>query len=250
MRNYRNLPRDAAANADERSSSVLRASSRTGVPTARACTSTRRRPWASQTEHHRSRRRYPTDLQCRRSLAIVFNGEIYNYKELRAELYNRTTGSRTQSDTEVIVHLYDQLGEERVHKLNGMFAFAIWDNRTRFRRAGQAGRKALSLLAAGRRHADFCERNQVVTGNTTWPKSRESTFRRWRSISLRIRSVAEIYLQKYPANSKPPTCSPGEKDGIKTGRDPVRPRPASGNTSGVPDLLQQVEHLLHDSIRL
>ncbi|MGA2091727.1 MAG: asparagine synthase (glutamine-hydrolyzing), partial [Endomicrobiales bacterium] len=58
---------------------------------------------------------------------IVFNGEIYNYRELREKLAPRHTFS-TQSDTEVIVHLYEDYGESCVDHLRGMFAFAIWDS--------------------------------------------------------------------------------------------------------------------------
>jgi asparagine synthase (glutamine-hydrolysing) len=60
---------------------------------------------------------------------IVFNGEIYNFLGLRDDLEEEGHKFYTHSDTEVIVHLYEELNEECVHKLNGMFAFAIWDKR-------------------------------------------------------------------------------------------------------------------------
>jgi asparagine synthase (glutamine-hydrolysing) len=61
------------------------------------------------------------------SLWIVFNGEIYNHRELRQDLESRGHRYRTRSDTETIVHLYEQYGNDCVKHLRGMFAFAIWD---------------------------------------------------------------------------------------------------------------------------
>jgi asparagine synthase (glutamine-hydrolysing) len=65
------------------------------------------------------------------SLWITFNGEIFNYRELRAMLEARGHRFATRSDTEVIVHLFEDEGEACVHQLNGQWAFAIWNQRTR-----------------------------------------------------------------------------------------------------------------------
>lgn len=63
------------------------------------------------------------------TLIITFNGEIYNYKDIKKELINLGYNFKTQTDTEVLLKAYDEWGTDAIHKLNGMFAFIIWNKR-------------------------------------------------------------------------------------------------------------------------
>jgi asparagine synthase (glutamine-hydrolysing) len=87
-----------------------------------------------------------------RDLAIAFNGEIYNYRELRAGLERKGCRFRSQSDTEVLLQLYAEEGEAMLEKLRGMYAFAIWDgkNRSLFLARDPFGIKPLYFADDGR----------------------------------------------------------------------------------------------------
>src|SRR5260370_34823908 len=87
------------------------------------------------------------------SVLVVFNGEIYNYRELRHLLEVRGHHFQTTSDTEAIVHAYEEHGDDCVKQLRGMFTFAIWDRKRQRRLAARDrfGKKPLNYYWDGRR---------------------------------------------------------------------------------------------------
>src|SRR5436305_12948402 len=96
---------------------------------------------------------------------IVFNGEIYNHRELRRDLERRGHRFATASDTEVILHLYEGRGEHVVDELRGMFAFAVWDGRRRrlLLARDRFGQKPLFFRADGRRFLFASEIKSILT---------------------------------------------------------------------------------------
>jgi len=99
------------------------------------------------------------------TLWLVCNGEIYNFRELRRELEGLGHRFKTASDSEVILHSYAQYGDEFIHRLNGMFAFALWDERRRRLVVGRdrLGIKPIYIYRDARRLAFASEAKALLT---------------------------------------------------------------------------------------
>jgi asparagine synthase (glutamine-hydrolysing) len=110
------------------------------------------------------------------SVRIVFNGEIYNYKQLHAELEKRGHHFTTLTDTEVIVHAYEEYGERCVQHLRGMFAFALWDRTKQrlFLARDRVGIKPLHYFFDGKRLL-FASELKALLVHPDFPRQLDST---------------------------------------------------------------------------
>ena len=99
------------------------------------------------------------------SVCVVFNGEIYNYKKLREDLIKKGHFFKTQSDTEVLVHLYEEEGEDFLCSLNGMFAIALWDQKREklILARDRFGEKPLHYLYSSKRLTFSSELKSMLT---------------------------------------------------------------------------------------
>jgi len=107
------------------------------------------------------------------SVWVTFNGEIYNFHELRGELEAQGHVFRTNSDTEVIVHSYEEYGRACVERFRGMFAFAIWDARHRrlFLARDRVGKKPLYYFVGSDRFVFGSEIKAILADSSIFPES-------------------------------------------------------------------------------
>ena len=132
------------------------------------------------------------------TVQAVFNGEIYNFRELRAELQARGHRFYTSSDTEVIVHGYEEWGDALLPRLDGMFAFALWDTRKKSLLVARDrfGEKPLFYDTRDGRLA-FAERAQVAACRARL-RRRDRRRRGARLRLLRLRADAGLDLPRHP----------------------------------------------------
>src|SRR5688500_10887848 len=102
------------------------------------------------------------------TIGLVYNGELYNFQSLRAELVARGHTFRSHSDTEVIVHAYEEEGPACVQRFNGMFAFALWDGRdgSLFIARDRFGVKPLYYPWLGEGQRTFARNGRTTGGKT------------------------------------------------------------------------------------
>jgi asparagine synthase (glutamine-hydrolysing) len=121
------------------------------------------------------------------SVVVVYNGEIYNYPELRRELLGKGHMLRTHCDTEILPHLYDDGGIEFARRLNGIFAFALWDRRRQilFLVRDPLGVKPLVYAARGTQLAFGSEAKSILATGLVTPALDEESV----NLSMNVRYV-------------------------------------------------------------
>ncbi len=182
-------------------------------------------------------------------LQIIFNGEIYNYRELRAELVRQGATFRSHSDTEVILQLYATRGERCVEALNGMFAFAIWDTQTRalFLARDRMGVKPLYYSQTPDGFVFGSEIKTLFASGMVKPACRDEALAEY----LIFRQVAGNETLFMGVSSLPPGCTMTVRDGRVAISRYWSPQPSGDPLQISPEeAQQQFADLFEDAVRL
>jgi asparagine synthase (glutamine-hydrolysing) len=183
------------------------------------------------------------------TVAVVLNGEIYNYRELRADLETRGHTFRSASDTEVLPHLYEEYGRDMVQHLNGMFAFALWDDKRRrlFIARDRCGEKPLYWGVFERTLLFASEPKVLLAHPSVRPDLNVNALRRYLSFDY-VPAPLSIYegISKLPA---------AHSLTLENGQVEVRPywRLSYKTREPVPSVTEAAEQLrvlLEDSVRM
>jgi asparagine synthase (glutamine-hydrolysing) len=180
---------------------------------------------------------------------IIFNGEIYNYQALRQELVAKGHIFRTHSDTEVILQLYAERGEDCVHALNGMFAFAIWDSERRslFIARDRMGVKPLYYAETPEGFLFASEIKALFASGKVTPACREDALGEY----LIFRQAAGPETMFRGVRSLPPGCTMTVQDGRTRVSRYWSPRP-NGEPAPIAfdEAVARLGELLDDAVRL
>jgi asparagine synthase (glutamine-hydrolysing) len=186
----------------------------------------------------------------RKSHCIVFNGEIYNYVELRSELCREGYRFATKSDTEVILALYERRGESCVDYLNGMFSFAIWDSEKRklFAARDRLGEKPLYYCEADNGDLVFAsELKALLKHPHVEPRVSLPALGQYLSQGY-ISSPLSIYDAVYKLPAAHTLSLSG--DGLVRERYWSVDGGSASDASGRDDWLEQLDELIGDAVRL
>ena len=184
------------------------------------------------------------------SIQVIFNGEIYNFAEIRAELVARGHSFRTNCDTEVIVHGYEEWGDRCVDRFRGMFAFAVWDGRARrlLLARDRLGVKPLYYAHLPGRGLVFGSEIKALLEDPEVP-------REWRPEALDA-YLSLLYVPApgtiYAAVQKlPPAHVLVAQDGrVQTSRYWDLPFTGEGDPAREGEYLEELDHLLAESVKL
>ncbi len=186
-----------------------------------------------------------------RSLWIVFNGEIFNYVELRAELVARGHRFLTATDTEVIVHLYEELGEACLDRLNGQFAFAVWDAKRKcmFLARDRFGIIPLYYAESGGLFLFASEIKAIFRAGTVArridPVGLDQVFTFWTTLPGR---TAFEGVREIPPGHRM-TVSGGETKLARYWQLPLG-GPHRGESRSLPELGEELGQLIEDAVRI
>ena len=180
---------------------------------------------------------------------IICNGEIYNYQSLRDELVADGVAFRCHSDTEVILQLYERHGLDCVHRLRGMFAFAIWDSRKRelFCARDRLGQKPLYFWTAGRQFAFGSEIKALLALDPSLRKLNRTALDQY--LSLRIISSPDSMFDGIRKLPPAHLLTFSAEEGLSVRRYwdlEFEPKHSGSET----DLLDELESRLIDTLRV